>query len=106
MYAAFLLLNFARTKGLSLNERPPLWSAMLLETLQSCRGLLGPGPSTRCCVASVRRGREQGHGREKSVELFLAEHALLDGQRVAQHGLCLGKLALGLQRHRKVACRN
>ena len=65
MYAVFpsTVLNVATTKGLSLNKRPPLRSAILLEMLQRLRGFVGVWvPRAQHMLLRGQRGREQVHG--------------------------------------------
>ena len=59
------VLTFERTTvKVSLNKRPPLRSAMLLEIPQPLRGSLGLWvPRAQHTLLCGQRGREQGHGR-------------------------------------------
>ena len=61
---------------------------------------LGFGSLT--CIDEQRR---DGVGRSKGADVPFATHTLLDGQRVAQHGFCLGKLTLVLQGSCEIASR-
>ena len=67
--SSFNSVELCKNNGISLNKRPPLWSAIPLQMLQFLRGSLGgwvPGGQHTLLRGQRgqrgQRGREQSHG--------------------------------------------